>query len=108
MTNTNDYYNDELNAWIIDDIQISDLKNDINKLIQCTSENDIVMFKMTTSDMLIELKETIVITHPITLTSYTEDVGFGDDGVFVETPDKTFMTCPRKQDASTSAILDIK
>lgn len=85
-------YNKETQIWLItDDIIKNVFLNDLQILLDCTTEKDILMFN---SKYIFKLKNSInVKTNNLTLTGYTKDISV-KNGIFYESDIKASFTYP--------------
>ena len=77
--------------WLISDKVLKEVDNDLQTIINCTQEGDVVSFDVTG---VIQPASLVTIPWRLTLSSHVED-DFGNDD-FLHSKTRSTFTCPRE------------
>ena len=84
------YLNADKRTWLIDDSVLSELGNDLQEIVNCSEEGDLILLDVTDN---IQPTGRIVIPRALTWSARVDDPEL-EDGVFPETRRKTTFNCP--------------
>ena len=78
--------------WLINDAVLEEVDNDLQMIINCTQEGDVVSF-----DVMDVIKPSSLVTIPwqLTINAYVDGGDFNDGDLMPQTTRTTF-TCPQK------------
>jgi len=88
---TDSWYNETTHRWLVDDDVLAELDNDVQAVINCTSENDTVMFR---SESTLKPRNTITIPWNLTLSGYLQG-NLMTRGRISKAGNKVRLTCAR-------------
>ena len=81
-------------TWRVTDTVLDDIDNDLQRLVDCTEEDDTILFDVTG---MIALANRVTIRWPLTISADIEDREL-IDGVFPEAPRRGTVVCPRENE----------
>ena len=81
-------------TWLIDDDALDEVENDLQSIINCTREGDVVLFDVARS---IRPVRRVTIPWNLTLSANTESADLGG-GVFPRTRAKATFRCPSRNE----------
>lgn len=86
----NRYLDADKRVWTIDDDALNDIDNDLQSVVNCTNEDDIVLFNV---NQTIRPSHRVIIPWNLTLSTLSERMEL-KDGTFPKIESKTNFTCP--------------
>lgn len=88
------YLNANTRTWRIDDAALSEVDNDLQAIVNCSEEGDLILLDVTDN---IQPSRRIVIPWQLTWSARMRDTTL-QDGVFPESRRKTTFNCPNEDE----------
>ena len=85
------YLDESSRTWSVDDDAIDEIDSDVQSLVDCTKEGDVLLFNST---KIIRPSARVVLPWPLTLSAFVEHAEL-EEGVFPKAVKKATFTCPR-------------
>ena len=90
----NRYLEEDTRTWLIDDSSLDELENDLQSIVNCTQEGDVVLFDVSGR---IRLASRVTIPWSLTLGANTNSTDAVDD-VVAKARRKAILRCPGRNE----------